>query len=46
MPQTADYLWLGMAISALIMGLLVLSIITRARSLRSDLAMLDELERE
>ncbi len=46
MPQTADYLWLGMAVIALIMGILIASYFTRARSLQRDMDMLDSLEQE
>ena len=46
MPQTADYLWLGMAVIALIMSVLIISYFTRARSLQRDMDMLDSLEKE
>lgn len=46
MPQTADYLWLGMAVIVLIMGILIASYFTRARSLQRDMDMLDSLEKE
>ena len=45
-PETADYLWLGVAVIALIMGLLIASYFTRASSLRRDLEMLEQLEKD
>lgn len=45
-PETADYLWLGVAVIALIMGVLIASYVTRARSLQRDMEMLDSLEQE
>lgn len=45
-PQTVDYLWLGMGVIALIMGLLIASYFIRARSLQRDMEMLDSLERD
>jgi hypothetical protein len=45
-PATADYLWLGMAVITLIMGVLVTSYFTRARSLQRDMDMLDSLEQD
>jgi|GEM_PF-1545510 len=46
MPQTADYLWLGMGVVALIMGVFIVSYFIRARSLRRDMDLLDSLEQE
>ncbi|MCU0476098.1 MAG: hypothetical protein MUC99_08325 [Anaerolineae bacterium] len=46
MPETADYLWLGMAVTLGIMGVLVASYVARARGLEKDAALLDELEKE
>lgn len=45
-PETADYLWLGVAVVALIMGLLIASYFARASSLRRDLDILDRLEND
>lgn len=45
-PATADYLWLGVAVIVLIMGVLVTSLFTRARSLQRDMEMLDSLEQD
>lgn len=45
MPQTTEYLVLGIIVVALIMGLLVLSIFARYRGFQQDMRLLDELER-
>lgn len=45
-PETGEYLWLGMAVIALIMGLLIASYFARASSLRRDLDILDQLEND
>jgi hypothetical protein len=42
-PETTGYLYLGVAVSAAILGLLVLSLILRARGLRADLRTLQQL---
>lgn len=45
-PETADYLWLGVAIIALIMGALIASYVIRSRSLQRDTEMLNSLEQD
>jgi hypothetical protein len=42
-PETTSYLYLGVAVSAIVLGLLVLSMILRARGLRADLRTLQQL---
>lgn len=45
MPANAEYLWLGMAVIAIIIGGLAISILTRTRSAVQDLRKLDQYER-
>lgn len=42
MPQTGDYLLLGLAVIAIIMGVLVASMVSRARNARRELEALDD----
>lgn len=42
-PETTNYLYLGIAVSAIILGVLVISMILRARGLHADLRTLQQL---
>lgn len=42
MPQTGEYLLLGLAVIAVIMGVLIVSMVSRARGARHDLEALDD----
>jgi hypothetical protein len=46
MAETTEYLFLGLAAIVVIMGGLILSFVTRYRSLVSDKATLERLARE
>ncbi len=43
-PETTDYLYLGVAATAIVLGLLVFSMFLRARALRADLRTLQQLK--
>ena len=45
MPANAEYLMLGMAVVAIIMGGLAISIMTRMRAASQDLRQIDQYER-
>lgn len=45
MPSNSEYLLLGLAVIAIIMGGLTISIMTRARAAVQELRQLDEYER-
>jgi hypothetical protein len=46
MPETTEYLNLGMGAIAVLMGVFLFSMFQRMRSFRQMLTTLDELERE
>jgi cell division protein FtsL len=46
MPDTTLYLLLGLAVTFLILGALILSMALRARSVQRDLRLLEELKDE
>ncbi|HRL13257.1 MAG TPA: hypothetical protein PKX07_15340 [Aggregatilineales bacterium] len=44
MPDTAAYLYLGLAVTAVIVAAQIISMVARQRGLKRDWAMLDDLE--
>jgi hypothetical protein len=46
MAETTNYLILGYAVIFIVMGLHVYSLISRAKRVRDDLALLEEMDKE